>query len=81
MAPSSDDIDIFQAVKQESMTMLTEVIKKHKVSVTVTDKDGATPLMYAARKGNVKVIRYMYFRSFFSNASAILCYIGMSNVA
>ena len=56
VAPSSD-IDIFQAVKQVNMSMLTEVIKKHKVSVTVTDKDGATPLMYAARKGNVEVTK------------------------
>ena len=49
-------MDIFEAVKSENVEMLTEIINKHKVSVTVTDKDGATLLMYAARKGNVKVI-------------------------
>ena len=38
--------------------MLLEALKKHKVSATVIDKDGATPLMYAARKGNMKVKEY-----------------------
>lgn len=54
VAPSRDT-DIFEAVKQDNVDMLLEVIRKQKVSVAVTDKDGATPLMYAARKGNVKV--------------------------
>lgn len=60
VAPSSDT-DIFEAVKQDNVDMLTEVISKQKVSVTVTDKDGATPLMYAARKGNIKVSHNLYY--------------------
>lgn len=35
--------------------MLQEVIAKYKVSGTIVDKDGATPLMYAARKSNIQV--------------------------
>ena len=54
-AVPSSNIDIFEAVKLDNVDMLMEIIKKHKVSTTVTDKDGATPLMYAARKGNLKV--------------------------
>ena len=35
--------------------MLQEVLTKYKVSATVTDKDGSTPLMYAARKSDTQV--------------------------
>lgn len=50
------DVDIFDVVKQGNIEMLQEILTKYKVSVTVTDKDGATPLMYAARKSDTQVI-------------------------
>ena len=50
------DVDIFDVVKQGNIEMLQEILTKYKVSVTVTDKDGATPLMFAARKSDTQVM-------------------------
>ena len=52
---SSTDIDIFEAIKQGDLETFKDVLSKYKVSPAVTDKDGATPLMCAARKGYLEV--------------------------
>lgn len=41
------------------VNMLHEALTKHKASANVIDKEGATPLIYAARKGNVSICQVL----------------------
>ncbi|XP_065913290.1 ankyrin repeat and SAM domain-containing protein 6-like isoform X2 [Dysidea avara] len=54
---SGAQVDLFEASKQGNIIAVDDIVSANKQAVHVVDKDGATPLMFAAMRGHVEVCR------------------------
>ena len=67
-ADSINTAEIVQASQEGFLTLVQELVEKHHINVNTRDENGFTPLLAAAKQGQILIVQYLLEKGAHVNA-------------